>query len=137
MPSPTGSWRDDGGEAERESGSARYGAETEREVTVHVAGLSLPLVFAAGLVSFISPCVLPLVPGYVSTISGVSLEQLAGRERGINRRIAVASLLFFAGFLAVFVALGASASVVGAFLIGRRLLLNRIAGGLIVVFGLA
>src|SRR2546425_3105627 len=104
---------------------------------MHVSGVSLPLVFAAGLVSFISPCVLPLVPGYVSTISGVSFEQLAERERGINRRIAVASLLFFAGFLAVFVALGASASVVGAFLIGRRLLLNRIAGGLIVVFGLA
>jgi cytochrome c-type biogenesis protein len=99
--------------------------------------LSLPLVFAAGLVSFISPCVLPLVPGYVSTISGVSFEQLSSGRRGTTRQIAVASGLFFIGFLAVFVALGASASVIGTFLIGQRLWLNRVAGALIVVFGLA
>ncbi len=55
---------------------------------MHVAGVSLPLVFAAGLVSFISPCVLPLVPGYLSTVSGVSFEQMATRERGIGRAVA-------------------------------------------------
>jgi len=104
---------------------------------VEVAGLSLPLVFAAGLVSFISPCVLPLVPGYLSTVSGVSFEEIAGREQGVSRKVAVASGLFFAGFIAVFVALGASASVVGALLDDHRLWLNRIAGLLIVVFGLA
>ena len=80
---------------------------------------------------------LPLVPGYVSTISGVSFEQLASGRRGTTRQIAVASGLFFVGFLAVFVALGASASVIGTFLIGQRLWLNRVAGALIIVFGLA
>src|SRR5712692_1278322 len=106
---------------------------------MHVAGVSLPLVFAAGLVSFISPCVLPLVPGYLSTVSGVSFEELAARERrsGVTRHVAVASALFFAGFLLVFVALGASASVVGTFLIGERVWMNRVAGGLIVLFGLS
>src|SRR6266851_1179 len=106
---------------------------------MHVAGLSLPLVFAAGLVSFISPCVLPLVPAYLSAVSGVSFEELAARNRrsGITTQVAVSSGLFFFGFLAVFVALGASASVIGTFLIARRLWLNRVAGALIVVFGLA
>src|SRR5713226_4210192 len=106
---------------------------------MHVGGLSLPLVFAAGLVSFISPCVLPLVPGYLSTISGVSFEELAARERraGITRQVAIASALFFAGFLIVFVALGASASVIGTFLITQRTWLNRVAGGLIILFGLS
>src|SRR5207244_841592 len=86
-----------------------------------VAGLSLPLVFAAGLVSFISPCVLPLLPGYLSTVSGVSFEQMATRERGIGRAVGSASALFFLGFLAVFVALGASASVIGELLTQHRL----------------
>ena len=104
---------------------------------MHVAGLSLPLVFAAGFVSFISPCVLPLVPGYLSTVSGVSFDQLASRERGVGRQVATASALFFAGFLTVFIALGASASVVGTFLDGQRLWLNRVSGGLIVLFGLS
>ena len=104
---------------------------------MHVAGLSLPFVFAAGFVSFISPCVLPLVPGYLSTVSGVSFEQLSARERGLTRRVAVASALFFFGFLVVFVALGASASVIGGLLLSQRLWLNRISGGLIILFGLS
>lgn len=104
---------------------------------MQVAGLSLPLVFAAGFVSFISPCVLPLVPGYLSTVSGASFERISGRERGITRRVAVASALFFAGFLSVFIALGASASVIGTFLAGHRLWLSRVSGALIVVFGLS
>jgi cytochrome c-type biogenesis protein len=104
---------------------------------VEVAGLSLPLVFAAGVVSFLSPCVLPLVPGYLATISGASLEPRADRASGGGRHVAAASALFFAGFLVVFIALGASASVIGALLDDNRLWLNRIAGALIVVFGLA
>jgi cytochrome c-type biogenesis protein len=104
---------------------------------VEVAGVSLPLVFAAGVVSFLSPCVLPLVPGYLATISGVSFERGAERAAGGGRQVALASALFFAGFLIVFVALGASASVIGAVLDENRLWLNRVAGGLIVFFGLA
>ena len=104
---------------------------------MEVAGLSLPLVFAAGFVSFISPCVLPLVPAYLSTVSGVSFEEIAGHGRGVTRRVAVASLLFFAGFLVVFVALGASASALGSLLDEHRTWLNRSSGILIVLFGLA
>src|SRR5207249_2417469 len=104
---------------------------------MEVAGISLPLVFAAGLVSFISPCVLPLVPGYLSTVSGVSFERIAAREREVGRQVFVASALFFAGFMVVFVALGASASVLGALLAEHRVWLNRVSGGLIVVFGLS
>jgi len=104
---------------------------------MEIAGVSLVVVFAAGVVSFISPCVLPLVPGYLSTVSGVAFEDLQARGPGIGRRVATASALFLAGFLAVFMALGASASLVGAFLDDHRLWLDRIAGGLIVVFGLA
>jgi cytochrome c-type biogenesis protein len=104
---------------------------------VEVAGLSLPVVFAAGVVSFISPCVLPLVPGYLSTVSGVTFEEIASHRRGVTRQVGIASALFFAGFLAVFVALGASASVLGALLDDNRLWLNRVAGALIVLFGLA
>lgn len=102
-----------------------------------VAGLSLPLVFAAGVVSFISPCVLPLMPGYVATISGVSFDRVARRDPRVTRHVAVASALFFVGFLAVFVALGASASLIGAVLDDNRMWLDRTAGVLIVVFGLA
>lgn len=104
---------------------------------MEVAGLSLPLVFAAGVVSFISPCVLPLVPGYLATVTGVSLERLAERPSGPTRRIVISSVLFLVGFLVVFVALGASASIVGAVLDEHRIWLNRFSGALIVFFGLA
>lgn len=104
---------------------------------MEVAGLYLPLVFAAGLVSFISPCVLPLVPGYLSTVSGISFDRIAAGEAGVRRRVAASSGLFFAGFLAVFLALGASASALGALLLANRILLNRIAGAVIVLFGLS
>lgn len=104
---------------------------------MEVAGISLPLVFAAGFVSFISPCVLPLVPGYLATVSGVSFERISERTPGVSRQVAVASALFFAGFLLVFIALGASASMVGALVDENRTWLNRVAGVLIVVFGLA
>jgi cytochrome c-type biogenesis protein len=104
---------------------------------MEVAGLSLPLVFAAGVVSFISPCVLPLVPGYLATVTGVGFEELSERGAGIGRRVAAASALFFAGFLVIFVALGASASLIGVLLDDHRTWLNRVSGALIVFFGLA
>jgi cytochrome c-type biogenesis protein len=96
--------------------------------------------FLAGLLSFVSPCVLPLIPGYVSFISGLSLEEMrevsAGRAAEARRRVLVASIAFVLGFSLVFIALGASASVVGDFL-GRRLpLLGKIAGAIIIVLGL-
>lgn len=104
---------------------------------MEIAGLSLPLVFAAGVVSFVSPCVLPLVPGYLSTVSGVSFERISERDPTAMRKAAAASTLFFLGFLLVFVALGASASLIGELLDEHRTSLNRAAGALIVLFGLA
>ncbi|MCL5291919.1 MAG: cytochrome c biogenesis protein CcdA [Actinobacteria bacterium] len=89
--------------------------------------------FLAGLLSFLSPCVLPLIPGYLSFISGVSVDALEEKRT----RVIMASALFVLGFSVVFVAMGASASLVGGFLIGYRRLIERIAGVFIILFGLS
>ncbi|MBI2955805.1 MAG: sulfite exporter TauE/SafE family protein, partial [Acidobacteria bacterium] len=95
-----------------------------------------PLVaFLAGVLSFLSPCVLPLVPGYISLMSGVSVEKLKGGETESTKAVAASSLLFILGFSAVFVGMGASASAVGAFLNEYRSLLLKIAGVIIILFG--
>jgi len=97
--------------------------------------VSLVAAFIAGLVSFLSPCVLPLVPGYISMLSGIGVEQL--REQGPPRASLLGSALaFVAGFSAVFVSFGASASAVGQFLVHNRNLLAPLAGAVIVLFGL-
>ncbi len=89
----------------------------------------------AGLVSFLSPCVLPLVPGYVSMLSGIGMEEL---RQGQAPRASLfgSALAFVAGFSTVFIAFGASASAVGQFLRQNRGLLAPIAGALIILFGL-
>ncbi len=93
--------------------------------------------FSAGLFSFLSPCVLPLVPSYLSFITGMSVERLSGEvTAGARGRVLVHSLAFIAGFTAVFVSLGVSVSAAGQFLLDYRDWI-RIAGGiLIIVFGL-
>jgi cytochrome c-type biogenesis protein len=92
----------------------------------------------AGLVSFLSPCVLPLVPPYLAYLAGASLQRLAGPEPPprVRRDTVVAALLFVAGFSTVFVALGASASLVGALLRFYSNELAIIAGIAIIVMGL-
>ena len=93
--------------------------------------------FIAGLLSFISPCVLPLVPAYISFISGVSLEKLKEREKGsIHPNVILTSLVFIAGFSTIFILLGASATYVGQILLQNKILFNRIAGVIIILFGL-
>src|SRR5712671_6796621 len=89
----------------------------------------------AGLVSFLSPCVLPLVPGYVSMLSGIGLEQL---RQGQHPRagLSASALAFVAGFSSVFISFGASASVVGQFLLRNKALMGPVAGAVIVLFGL-
>jgi cytochrome c-type biogenesis protein len=88
--------------------------------------------FFAGVLSFLSPCVLPLVPSYVSFITGLSLDELETK-----RRIAITHALFFvAGFTAIFMALGATATQLGRFLNQNQVWLERIGGALIIVFGL-
>jgi cytochrome c-type biogenesis protein len=91
--------------------------------------------FLAGLVSFLSPCVLPLVPGYISMLSGIGMEQLRKGDVPTSGLFSSA-LAFVAGFSVVFITFGASASAVGHFLLQNRALLAPIAGALILLFGL-
>jgi cytochrome c-type biogenesis protein len=97
--------------------------------------VSIFAAFVAGLVSFLSPCVLPLVPGYISMLSGIGVEQL---KEGKTPRggLLKSALAFVFGFSIVFIAFGASASAVGAFLLRNRNLLAPLAGAMIVLFGL-
>jgi cytochrome c-type biogenesis protein len=93
----------------------------------------IPIAFAAGLLSVLTPCVLPLVPGYLAAISAVEPGRLA--ERGVGRRVVVASLPFVLGFTVVFVVLGAGAAAIGSLLDKR--LQAEFAGFCLVVIGLA
>jgi cytochrome c-type biogenesis protein len=97
--------------------------------------VSLAGAFLAGLISFLSPCVLPLVPGYISMLSGIGVEQLRQGQQPKSGLFASA-LSFVIGFSVVFVSFGASASAVGGFLRQNRALLAPIAGALILLFGL-
>jgi cytochrome c-type biogenesis protein len=103
-----------------------------------MADVSLLAAFVAGLISFISPCVLPLVPAYLSFISGVSIEDMKGEGERVKvlGRVSINSIFFILGFSVVFVALGASASFIGRFLLAQLALLSKIAGVIIIIFGL-
>jgi len=92
----------------------------------------------AGLISFISPCVLPIVPGYLSFISGVNMAELKDGERpaGLARRVGITSLFFVLGFSTVFVALGAAATMVGYYLQQYKRELGMIGGVVIIILGL-
>jgi cytochrome c-type biogenesis protein len=99
--------------------------------------LALPAIFLAGVLSFFSPCVLPLVPAYVSYITGESVADLSGGQP-INARLPALflSLFFVLGFSTVFIVLGASASMLGQSLLAYRYEINIIGGAIIVAFGL-
>jgi cytochrome c-type biogenesis protein len=95
-----------------------------------------PLVaLLAGFVSFLAPCVLPLVPGYLSAVSAVEADRL--NERGSARRVVLASIPFVIGFTAVFVGLGIGAQLIGGRLLSDQFLLEQIAGFVLIVFGFA
>src|SRR5216683_5248705 len=100
---------------------------------------TLPLpnaAFFAGLVSFLSPCVLPLVPGYVSLISGVGVQELRSQESQSLRKVMRNSIGFILGFSIVFITLGAISTEVGQLLARYKSTLARLAGVVIVIFGL-
>jgi len=102
-----------------------------------VSTIGLAAAFAAGMVSFLSPCVLPLVPGYVSYVAGQSHTALEHRRSAEQRLDALAlSAVFVFGFGTVFVALGASASALGALLLRYRYEANLVGGAIVVLFGL-
>lgn len=99
--------------------------------------LSVGLAFLAGLVSFISPCVLPLVPAYLSFLTGSSLEDLKTDESVGNRaRVMLHALFFILGFTLIFVALGVSASALGGAIRANQQLIAQIGGAIVVILGL-
>jgi len=99
--------------------------------------LPLPLAaFLAGVLSFLSPCVLPLVPGYVSLISGASVEELQSPERRMLRTVMLHSFTFVLGFSVVFITLGAVATGVGQIVNEYHSILSKIAGVVVILFGL-
>jgi cytochrome c-type biogenesis protein len=100
---------------------------------VDVSAASYPVAFAAGFVSFASPCVLALVPGYLSFISGVSYDELAVR----TREVTLATVAFVAGFAAVFTLFGVSAALIGHSLTRDRDLLNVVGGIMLIAMGAA
>lgn len=102
---------------------------------VELSVLGAATAFAAGLVSFLSPCVLPLVPGYVSYVAGSSLEELRD-ERATRVRALRFALLFVLGFSLVFVAFGASATALGGLLLTWRYEIGLVAGMVVLLFGL-
>lgn len=102
-----------------------------------MSSLPLPIAaFIAGLVSFLSPCVLPLVPGYVSLISGASVEELQTKDRKLLNTVLLHSIMFILGFTLVFVCLGAAATSIGHFMKVYKKQLSWVAGTVIVILGL-
>src|SRR5205814_8544951 len=98
-----------------------------------MSNLPLPIAaFLAGLVSFLSPCVLPLVPGYVSLISGVGVEELKVQEASVLRKVMLNSLAFIVGFSIVFMTLRGISTAVGQLLAAYKSVLRRVGGGLVI-----
>ena len=96
--------------------------------------VSFAVAFLAGLLSFLSPCVLPLVPSYLGFVTGMSLEEMT--EAPSRRAVLVPALLFVAGFSLVFLVMGASATLLGQLLLRYQAWVSRIGGILIIIFGL-
>jgi cytochrome c-type biogenesis protein len=100
--------------------------------------VSVLTAFLAGLISFLSPCVLPIVPGYLSFISGVNVAELKEAEvpAGLTRRVGLTSVAFVLGFSTVFVALGAAATLIGSVLQEHKRVLGMVGGAVMIVLGL-
>lgn len=100
--------------------------------------VSLFAAFFAGIISFVSPCVLPLIPGYLSFISGVSVEEMKDKDEKVRvlKRVSLNSIFFILGFSVVFIILGASATFLGQFLLSKLAILYKVAGVIIIIFGL-
>ncbi len=96
--------------------------------------LALPVAAAAGVVSFFSPCVVPLLPGYLSYVTGLSAAELGSKRRG---RMLAGTLLFVLGFTAVFVLTGVTFGAAGEALLAHQKLITRVLGGVTIVLGLA
>jgi len=102
--------------------------------------VTLLAAFAAGFLSFISPCVLPLIPGYISFISGMTLEEMQGQDgagaAATRRHVLISSIAFVLGFTIIFVAAGASASALGKLMFAYAPILEKVAGTVLILLGL-
>jgi len=107
------------------------------ESTAQIPQITLLAAFGAGLLSFLSPCVLPLVPSYISYVTGLSLDQLqrSTEREEFRKAIMLNSLLFIAGFSTIFIALGASASLLGQWLFEYQEYLRKTGGVLVILMG--
>ncbi|MFW6132162.1 MAG: cytochrome c biogenesis CcdA family protein, partial [Candidatus Aminicenantaceae bacterium] len=96
--------------------------------------VSIFVAFTAGIISFLSPCILPLIPSYLAFITGISLEEMSHHQnlKKVRKTVIINSLLFIAGFSIIFIALGASATFVGKFL-SRNIRWFEIGGGAVVI----
>ena len=104
---------------------------------MEISGIGVITAFVAGIISFLSPCVLPLVPGYVSYVAGESLDDLTTADFSRRRLSAILLSVFFVlGFSTVFVSLGASATALGEFFLAYRVEANYVAGAVVILFGL-
>lgn len=115
---------------------ADAGGAFSSTVTSGSLALAIPVAAVAGLVSFLSPCVLPLVPGYLSYVTGMSGADLAAPPRGTHSRILAGALLFVLGFTAVFVVISAGVGALGSFLVREQRGLQVVLGALTILFGL-
>lgn len=100
--------------------------------------ISILVALSAGLISFLSPCILPLIPFYLAFITGISLEELTSEEslRQVRTKVVLNSLMFILGFSLIFVALGASATFLGKFLSRNIRWLEMVGGALVILFGI-
>lgn len=129
----------DGGEADRAAIEAALAGEAAPAPTT-LARIGIPVAFAAGLLSFLSPCVLPLIPTYAAVVTGMSMADLGSSSPEARARTRRATLtngvVFVAGFSLVFIALGASATLLGGFLVDNRVWISRVGGVVLAVLGL-
>lgn len=98
--------------------------------------VSFLLAFTGGLLAFLSPCVLPIIPGYLSYISGIGAQEMKEGEKGFSLRLVTASVLFVLGFSLVFTMLGATASAIGQVLRDYQAIIAKVGGAIVVFFGL-
>ena len=100
--------------------------------------ISIFVAFSAGIISFLSPCILPLIPSYFAFITGISLEELSAGEslKKVRTKVMINSLMFILGFSLIFIALGASATFFGKFLARNIRWFEIIGGALVILFGL-
>ena len=103
---------------------------------LELSGVGVVAAFLAGAISFLSPCVLPLVPGYVSYVAGHSTSAIEMQAHARRRHVVGMSLYFVLGFATIFMIMGASATALGQMLLRYRYELNIVGGSIVVLFGL-